>query len=358
MKQTDQSDHRRRSILRAERKGFTLIELSVAVGIIGVLVSVALPAALQARHAARRAHCQNNLRQMGVALHNFHDSFQRFPPGWSSIQFTDDGAIPRPADLGCLWAWGAYILPQLDQSGLYDQLGVSGFRDPPAPGEALDVPVSTFTCPSDSAVLESGWGLYRWDGTGPSPEPALVKGYQKSSYIAVSGNDLPSPLAPHFATAFRSPGAGIFDGDSRTRMADVLDGMSQTLALGEREMHRTYDKRRPRGAVWIRNVGELVAATPLVHPRVAAASNAAPHGLHNLGLWPLIAIHCDERSVAGVTSRESPINRSEFGFSSLHPGGANFLFGDGAVRLLSEGIDSTTYENLGSMADGRPLGEF
>jgi prepilin-type N-terminal cleavage/methylation domain-containing protein/prepilin-type processing-associated H-X9-DG protein len=341
---------------RRDRAGFTLIELWVSVAIIGVIASVALPAIFQAREAARRTQCQNNLRQMGIALHNFHETHERFPPGWSSIQLSEDGSIIRPADFGCLWAWGAYLLPQLDQPALHDQLGVTGFKDPPAPGEELDLSLTTFLCPSDVAARESGWGLYRWDEFGDPPSSVLVKGYAKSNYIAVNGNDV-SPFQTRYTPDTpESPRAGIFGNESRTRIAHILDGTSNTLAVGERQMTHGFEKREPRGAVWMRNVGELLADVPTTKTTKASSLGSLPPTPENL--WLFFAIHCDANSVVGVTTREAPLNQSEYGFSSQHPGGANFLFADGSVRFLSDSIDPTTYENLGSMADGEVLVEF
>lgn len=339
-----------------DRAGFTLIELTVSLTVIGLLASVTLPAILQVREAARRAHCQNNLRQMGTALHGFHATHDRFPPGWSSIEFSEDGAIIRPADFGCLWAWAAHLLPQLDQSGLHDQLGVTGFKDPPAPGEDLDLSLATFRCPSDVDSRESGWGLYRWNDTSDPPSSILYRGYAKSNYIAVNGNDV-APFQIHLAPdRLGASRAGIFGNETRTTIAHILDGTSNTLAIGERQMTRPFEKRAPRGAVWIRNVGELLADVPTTTMHQSASHSGLPPA--GAGLWLLLAVHCDANSVVGVTTRESPLNHSEYGFSSQHPGGANFLFADGAVRFLSDGIDPATYENLGSMADGEVVSRF
>jgi len=344
-----------RETRRTDRAGFTLVELWVSVAMIGVIASVVLPALFQAREAAWRTQCQNNLRQMGTALHSFHETHERFPPGWSSIQFSEDGSIVRPADFGCLWAWGAYLLPQLDQPALHDQLEVSGFRDPPAPGEELDLSLTTFLCPSDIDARESGWGLYRWDAA-DDPSTVLVKGYAKSNYIAVNGNDVAPFQSLYSESVSQSPRAGIFGNESRTKFAHIVDGTSNTLAVGEREMARAHNKRQPRGAIWMRNVGELIADVPAAKSAETSTYGGPP--TKGLGLDLFFAIHCDANSVVGVTTRESPLNRSEYGFSSQHPGGANFLFADGAVRFLSDNIDPATYEYLGSMADGEVIGEF
>jgi len=332
------------------RAAFTTIELSVSVAIIGVIASVILPAVFHARESARRSQCSSNLRQQGIALHGFHETHRHFPPGWNSIQFSDDGAILRPADLGCLWAWGAHLLPYLDQSALYEHLGVSGFRDPPQPGDRLDASLGAFLCPSDTRGSESGWGLYRWD---PDEETSvLVKGYANSNYVAASGSDISAFFKVDPSDTGRT--AGMFGNETTTELADILDGTSNTFAIGERACLSNDQKEPSRGAIWIRNVGQLIAVTP------APESHLKPNSLvtGQFSLWPFAAINCDANSVVGLTSRDVPLNRTPYGFSSQHPGGANFLMADGAVRFISESIDAATYENLGSMADGQVLGEF
>lgn len=335
------------------RRAFSLIELTVAVGVVSLLLGCLLPAVLRAREAARRVQCQNNLRQMGIGLHGFHDVHGSFPPGWTSLQMSDDGTILRPLDLGCLWAWGAYLLPQLDEAVLHDRLGVTGDADPPPPGEELDVELPVFACPSDSGGRESGWGLYSWDGG--SPAATLVKGYAKSNYAAVNG----SGAAPFQLISGRWsdpwPGSGMFGNETRTRIDDVRDGTSQTFAVGEREMTRQSDRERPRGAIWIRNVGELAAGGPA---SAGTFNPLASSGPDSSIITPFAAIHCDANSVVGVTGPEAPLNSTSTGFSSMHPGGAFFLFADGSVRFINEGIDLQTYGDLGSMSDGRVVSDY
>ncbi len=341
------------------RPGFTAVELFVAVTVIGVLAASLIPAVMQARESARRMQCQSNLKQMGVALHDYHDTNGAFPPGWTSIQFSQDGSIVRPVDLGCLWAWGAYLLPQLDQAPLHDHLGVLGVVDPPPPGERFDVALPMFVCPSDAGGHESGWGLYRWNDT--DPVASLVKGYAKSNYAAVNGSGAAPFQLIYDPSDTDLPTAGIFGNETRTRFQDVRDGTSHTLAVGEREMTRSHDKERPRGAVWIRNVGELVVGFDRTTPAVAGtlSDDPPPDAVSDDSLLaPFAAIHCDANSVVGVTGAAAPLNRTSTGFSSLHPGGALFLFADGSVRFLSDEIDPDVYGLLGSMSDGRHVPDF
>ena len=344
------------------RAGLAFIEMLVVVAVIGVLMALLLPALLQAREGARKTQCRNNLKQIGLALHNFHDVHGSFPPGWTGPRYDQNGLIVRPADFGCLWAWSAYLLPQLDRAVLHDQLDVFGISDPPSPGKPLDVQLGVFLCPSDAGGPESGWGLYRGTWTESGYSISLVKGYAKSNYAAVNGGGYAPFQAMSNQTESTSGVRGIFGSETHTRMADILDGASNTLAVGEREMTRTYDRQRPRGAVWMRNVGELVAdggefnyggATIL-----ASQSLAESAGDGSVGAAPFVGIYCDANSVAGVTGESAPLNRSAHAFSSMHGGGVFFLFADGRVRLISEDIDATTYGALGAMADGETVPAF
>lgn len=357
-RRTHRNPLRDRRTCRAPRPAFTLIELIVVLGVTGVLLALLLPAVFNAREAARRVQCQSNLRQTGIALHSFHDAHGLFPPGWSSIQLDEHGSVLRPADLGCLWAWSAYLLPQIDQAVLHERLGVLGVSDPPAPGDDLDVRLPIFVCPTDAGGPESGWGLYRW-GDGDEPVATLVRGYARSNYAAVNGRgDAPYEALADFAAPTPS-GAGMFGNETLTRFRDILDGASQTLAVGEREMTRPTGGARPRGAVWIRNVGELLAGSG--HPVSAGFSPPLqPSSLPDVsdGVQVFLSIHCDASSVVGITGEHAPLNSSPLGFSSLHAGGAFFLLADGSVRFLSEQIDVGTYGRLGAMADGGHVGEF
>jgi prepilin-type processing-associated H-X9-DG protein len=357
------SRRRRQARTSNARTGFAFVELLIVIAVIGVLVALLLPAIVQAREAARKAQCRNNLKQIGIALHHFHDVRGSFPPGWSGIQFNGDGSILRPADLGCLWAWGAYLLPQLDQATLHERLQVLGVSDPPAPGDERDVSLEVLLCPSDAGGPESGWGLYRAEWTDSGMSLDLLKGYAKSNYAAVNGRGTSKFQAE---IPFGAPPAserGIFGEDTRTQHRDILDGASNTFAVGEREMTREHKRQRPRGAAWIRNVGELVAEVNIDGPIAGAPFGgdfrvAAEDDGESSGAAPFVGIYCNANSVVGTTGEHAPLNRSAHGFGSLHAGGAFFLFADGSVRFISQNIESTTYGLLGSMADGEVVSGF
>ena len=343
-------------------RGFTSIELLVVFAVMSLLGALLLPAVLQARESARATQCRSNLRQIGMALENFHSTHGSYPPGWRHIEHAPDGSVVRPHDLGCLWAWAAFLLPQLEQAALAEALGIYAAGDPPPPGERGDAPLPIFLCPSDAGGPESGWGLYRAVWSDESLSTLLVRGYAKSNFLAVRGRTDSRRASDKTLCELGEKSCGIFGRDSETRHRDVRDGLSQTLAVGEREMTHTRDGHAPRGATWLRNVGELIAGSSDEELNALARGDAfsASTSPEDLGSEAdlLVGNFCDARSVAGLTGPGAPMNRALDGFSSLHPGGSHFLFADGAVRHLSENIEPLTYGRLGAMADGEPAGGF
>lgn len=284
-----------------KRTGFTLIELLVVIAIIAILIALLLPAVQQAREAARRSQCRNNLKQIGLALHNYHETHRIFPPGYIDV----DGLGGASPDDHNLLAWSVFILPFLDQAPLYNKISASGAFDvkwstiaamtstgsPPY----AKTPLSAYLCPSDTM------GGINKDING---------NYGTSNYGGVAGSNYPSPSN------------GIFDLNSNVRFRDLTDGSSNTAVAGE----RTSDGNAKAG-VWV--------------------------GLttHSTSVYDVIWIM--RSGTDGGLNKRNGVN-----FGSLHEGGAHFLFGDGRVRFLSENMSEATYELLASFKDGQVLGEF
>lgn len=199
---------------RARRLGFTLIELLVVVAIIGLLISLLLPAVQQARETARRTQCQNNLKQLGLALHNYHGSHTSFPSGWIG-----------PTS----FSWCSLLLPELDQLAIFKQLGVSLGKFPAPAGSKLDIPLAAFLCPSDGKATANKH--YTHDGT---------VGYQKSSYPGVHGDYV-------YINQIVNSHTGAFGMASHTRLSDISDGPTNTFLVGERRLDKDF-----RGAIWMR----------------------------------------------------------------------------------------------------------
>ena len=329
------------STVRTRCAAFTLVELLVVIAIIGVLVALLLPAVQAAREAARRTQCMNNLKQIGVALHNYHSAKAQFPPGWI-----------RNGAYGASWGWGTFLLPYIEQNPAF--VALDPYRATldeaaldPQRLEILQTPISTYRCPSDSEhILHPGnANLQPWIvGRIQDQEIAMA------NYVAVYGpGDLaernPTPDAHHngaAANAIDNFGKGPFSKNSTTRVADITDGTSNTFAVGERAFHA------PRHEYV--DVAEYMAAfwCGLGHGNQANWHSEGPH-------WVLGHT---------FTFLHNSVNASALqGFSSRHPGGTQFLMCDGSVRFISEDIDATNfyldeppiglYQQLSHKSDGQ-----
>lgn len=296
------------------RRGFTLVELLVVIAIIGVLVGLLLPAVQAAREAARRSSCQNNLRQLGIANHNYHDVHQTFPPGWIEMPNANEET----------WGWGAFLLPFMEQENLSRELGVtrgslmarmaantSGTPPTQIYPDTRTV-LKVFICPTDtghnaglSHNARSFNGGVGYTAAGFTTDPTTIAGH--SSYIGVMG---------HRDVANATSNTGCFYGNSRTGIGDITDGSSNTIMIGERETQNC------RGATWlgVRNTNATGSAGVLMvagHSR--PKMNQETNGTGGIP-WNMDDTGCGE------------------GFASLHPGGAQFLFGDSSVRFIAETI--------------------
>ncbi|QDU64334.1 Type II secretion system protein G precursor [Planctomycetes bacterium Pan216] len=309
------------------RRGFTLVELLVVIAIIGVLVALLLPAVQQARESARRMQCTSNLKQMGAALHNYHDAHGKFPPGF----ITDTG-----------WAWGSFLLPYLDRMDLYDRLNVNGIMDVrssnPTLRDLCRTKLPIYLCPSDSPgskVSQNPHGPVNILGTGGNQ-------IGLSNYLGISGTfDI---------RCWSTNVDGIFYFNSAIGIPDITDGTSKTIAIGERAVS-TNNTSAARGANW------------------AGTSSPSTKCWDNSGGNPPDHIRFRETTLLATRAGWSLINTPAGytrGASSLHPGGANFLLADGAVTFISDVIDSSnnsganmsTYQRLGSRNDGKIVDAF
>jgi prepilin-type N-terminal cleavage/methylation domain-containing protein/prepilin-type processing-associated H-X9-DG protein len=339
-------------IRQRRRSAFTLIELLVVIAIIAVLIALLLPAVQQAREAARRSQCKNNLKQIGLALHNYHDTCGTLPMGMCGWPGTADGS---------LWGWGTFILPYLDQAPLYTNISQSTGGTSPNTNIAsvgfgcvmnsfnptlpiLQTKLSVYRCPSDNG-----------EGLVTIPAGGLNGNARSNTYIYGRSN------YPGVIGASWTDGGGILAGDgafsenSTVRFRDFTDGMSNTFLIGERRSPGTSGSRYVGGdTVWAGADDDL---GPASWPGYAILQGFAL----NLGMCsPQNALNL------GISSPPSSSNYMPFtSFSSLHVGGAHFLMGDGSVRFVSENIASgnpktagSTYQNLASRNDGQVLGDF
>jgi len=320
--------------------GFTLIELLVVIAIIGVLVGLLLPAVQSAREAARRAQCSNNLKQLGIAIHSYHDAVGSFPISFWRVQ---DG---RPTDGVNRHSWIAMILPYLEQTPVYNSInfavGVAGGPNNDYSwmnSTGLMTPIATLMCPTDPGPTFSN--IARADtGVGPTAD----KG-PKLSYFGNIGDNhnddatywpfqsLPTARENGFGEAGTLTGIMNRDGRGRvTSIRDVTDGTSNTFLAGE----SLYESCR-----WF----------TWPNPNGTTASSVVPLN------WKIIH-HSEDAWSAGVgvdDRRDSWNWRSGFGFRSQHPGIVQFLFCDGRVGTIRESINRNVYRFLSTRAEGEIL---
>lgn len=305
--------------------GFTLVELLVVIAIIGVLVALLLPAVQQAREAARRMQCSNNLKQIGLALHNHHDTKGDFPAG----------AITSPAG-GFGFAWGVEILPYIEQNTRYERLDLRGDENPNTGlaynhitnGTALDGVITGYLCPS-STLEETVWG-------GPAQFPHLVQGVGRSNYVGISGaiDGLPIKVDNNQGRG-RLSQSGILPAWKKTKFSTITDGTSNTLAVSEQSSDCVDTSSGQR------------------HDCRSDAGHGYPFGGHE-----------GDGRAANVTTTIHRIGERTWGLEGVeawglntpllsnHPGGVQGLLGDGSVRFLQETLDLQVLYNLSNANDG------
>ena len=314
--------------------GFTLVELLVVIAIIGMLVALLLPAIQAARESARRTQCVNNLKQLGTALHNYHDAHGRFPPAYV-IQPGGGGVHgppdPETRDAGPGWAWGALLLPFLEASALHESLDMSlpSWHAQNAP--AARTQVGLFLCPSAS------------NSHGPvtvrDESRQTLAVFARSCYVANAGQAEPWNFS---VDCYHAVADGPLYRNASTRMADVTDGLSQTVFLGEH--HPVLSDK-----TWM---GVVPGADVCPQPRFALAGCEPAGTLVNVHSGP-----CRTQDPPVIHPPNSPV-AAPCQMYAEHPGGCNVMLGDGSVRFISETIHQPTWAALSSMAMGDVVGDY
>jgi prepilin-type N-terminal cleavage/methylation domain-containing protein/prepilin-type processing-associated H-X9-DG protein len=286
------------------RRGMTLVEVTAVVFVVAILASLIVPSLQAARSSARRNQCLNNLRQIGLGLHNYHDTHKCFPPGW--VNYTPDaGDRPR---LG----WQTLFLPFVEYAPIYEKLYPDMVAREVRKSAIVETEISLFRCPSDSTEplnsLRDGFGTSNYSGNfGSQAPPRWLPGGMTPNWPG-------EPPTPKVAN-------GIFFYNSNIRMRHCTDGTSYILFVGER-----------------------------------GVSSGA-------GIWMGVRGNNFENDQVTDFSIGNELNSGLASFSSMHKGGANFLFGDGGARFISDSVESGgdgqpgVYQDLGSRDDGRILPE-
>ena len=290
---------------QSRSRGFTLLELLVVIAIITVLLTLCLPAIQKARADARLTQCQNNMKQLGLALHNYHDACKTFPPGWTQHH-------PQPGPQ-TRYGWATLILPFIDQAPLYKRLDFSTQRAEPI--DQFQSRLAAYRCPNDATddvnSQRGNFGTMNYSvNFGPVAPPRLIE----NGLAEFWPGQLPTPLKTN----------GLAYLNSKIGVRDILDGTSNTFLIGER----------------------------------SAIGSAA--------IW--MGVRSNEFETDQVTdcAPGHEINKSEAGFSSRHVGGAHFLMCDGTVRFVNEQIPSgpgtmqqmPLYQRLSGRADGLTVSDF
>jgi len=284
-----------------QRRGFTLIELLVTIAIIGVLIALLLPAVQAAREAARRTHCINNLKQIGLATHTYHDAVGSFPMGYAAAGRFVDGAT----DTARGWGWASMILPQVEQGPLFNAINFALPVEVPANSTVAASVLAPHLCPSDpgprrpfAVVDASGNALAT---VAPSSYAACVGGDETDTATGLSNDGL---------------GRGTFFRNSGIRLAGLTDGSSQTVAVGER--------------AWAVAQGTWTGAIANGVTRRGPGNRCPKTGAPFYPAATLVQAHCH------LINSDSDPDGGLDDFSSFHPGGANFGFADGSVRFLKD----------------------
>jgi len=307
-------------------RAFTLIELLVVIAIIAVLIGLLLPAVQAAREAARRAQCQSNLKQLGLAMHNYHSALNVFPPGYLS-QTQNNSRLPDAIETGPGWAWGTLILNQVEAGPLYNAVNFSiPILDPGSRTVRTSV-LSIHLCPSSV-----GGGPAQINLTGVTlPNPGYVSDISAGQYVGSAGQ---------FEVA-DSPADnnGVFFRNSRISIADITDGTSGTLLVGERS-------RNIADATWVGVVPiAQVCTNPTWKNKDCEPSNVMVLG--HTGPSPGGQQYVDVPNYKGAGADD---------FWSLHSGGCNFAFCDGSVRFVKETVNPKIFSYLSTRAGGEICG--
>lgn len=325
--------------MRSNRKGFTLVELLVVIAIIGILIALLLPAVQAARESARRSQCNNNLKQIGLALHDYHDTFKRLPASDAGV-WNATGSLTN-TDISDL----ARVLPYLEQMNVYQLIRFDLKWNDPLNAAAAAQRVNVFMCPSDSA--------------GQVPVTYGPNNYycNQGTQILFGGVPPTNPTNPNFGMP---PADGVFYTNSFIPFAEILDGLSNTAAVAEKV---TGDWNNGLATVKSDTFQPgTYPATPdqaLQQCRAIDPTNLSFQGYSNVGAPWLYAYHSTSfyYHIAPPNERSCmyPPGRIMTTANSYHPGGVQVALCDGSVRWVNESVDIWAWRALGTRRAGETI---
>lgn len=310
---------------RSPKRAFTLIELLVVIAIIAILIALLLPAVQQAREAARRSTCKNNLKQIGLALHNYHDTHRVFPPGSIGYLFTATSSGPQENCMGPL----VMILPFLDQAPLYNNFDFSQSYTNPVNVDLAKNIIPGYLCPSyPDATIISEHGYRGWN---TNTSKAITNYLGVAGYRTTSGGVTSK-------TSLTDSQRGIFWPNSDTRIRNITDGTSNTFLYGEFKPSMMSDLGYGSGGACYDN-----RCWPWVRGISLSGTGAIAHMLYG-----------PNQIFAPSTYTSDCV---KIPFSSEHTGGVHMLNADGAVVFISENIDINNWRFRSSTSGGEVVGE-
>ncbi len=286
-----------RTHLRKSRAAFTLVELLVVIAIIGILIALLLPAVQSARESGRMTHCKNNLRQLGLAVHSHHTSFGQVP---ESLDWSKEAR-----------GWIPLLLPHLDSQNLYDKLvGIDFNLRDPAAIPVVQAVLPALICTADDSALQLSGVQYQWVGA-----PMAL-----TNYKGCIGDPKMSPLFEGSENNhMKSPNTGMFwrySFQDPVTFDQVTDGLSNTFLIGEDVPEYNHH------SAWAYSNGDWSGCSPPL--------NYKPDP-YDADHWPTM-----------------------MGFRSRHVGGVNFVYVDGSVHTLADGVDQDLYRAYSTRAGGEP----
>jgi len=349
------------------RKGFTLIELLVVIAIIAILIGLLLPAVQKVREAAARMQCQNNLKQLGIACHAFHDTYQRLPPGAANdlVPFGTAAAQGQGAQWGS--SWKVYILPYIEQGNIYNQwqfYSQSGYQNANNGNLINNITIKTYRCPSSPVPL------FRTGTAGNS----AVK--MQTSYTGIAGSVITGLPAPFITppnvwtgTCCTQPGTHLFTDNgilyqqSRVEMTAITDGTSNTIMIGEDSDHLRDVNRQPIVSGYTSGVGNADGLYGWTMGASGAWTNntdgrhfnctSVRYSINQTGFNPS-NLNPWGTDTSGASHNAGVHNDSgtNFPLKSGHTGGVNAGMADGSVRFFSSTLDLATLSAMCTRAGG------